>query len=90
LFTRGAREGSYCDFLFGKRFMNDSMLQPAAGALRDQFLASLDDIDNGRTVELAGFPRQCANPLPSVTCVRLGLPAGSTYGHAARHLLDGK
>jgi hypothetical protein len=28
------------------------------------------------------------NPLPGLTCQQLGLPIGSTYGLAARHILE--
>jgi len=34
-------------------------------------------------VQLTG----CSNPLPSSTCISLGLPLGSSYGKAARHVI---
>jgi hypothetical protein len=67
--------------------MNESLHQPAAGALRDAFLASLDAGDRARALELALLLGHCPNPLPSATCAELGLPARSTYAAAARQLL---
>ena len=54
---------------------------------RDGFLAALD---RGDTIALARFARNltgCSNPLPSSTCAQLGIPVGSTYGMAARHII---
>ena len=54
---------------------------------RDGFLAALE---RGDAVALARFARNltgCANPLPSSICTELGIPIGSTYGFAARHII---
>ena len=40
-------------------------------------------------MQLASNLVDCNNPLPGMTCLELGLPAGSTYGCAARLVLDG-
>jgi len=59
----------------------------AIGRVRDLFLESLDGSDSGRTVEMARHLVACRNPLPSATCVALGLPAGSSYGDGAQAVL---
>jgi hypothetical protein len=54
---------------------------------RDGFLAALE---SGDAIALGRYARHmtgCANPLPSSTCAELGLPAGSTYGMAARSIV---
>lgn len=55
--------------------------------LRDQFLAALDADDRALFTQLAIGLTGCMNPLPGMTCDQLGLPIGSTYGSAARHVL---
>lgn len=62
-------------------------LDYAIGHVRDLFLASLEDDDRGKAIAIARHLVACGNPLPSVTCVALGLPAGSTYGAGARAVL---
>jgi len=59
----------------------------ASPKLRDQFLAALDGDDRALLAQLAGFLTGCTNALPGMTCDELGLPIGSTYGSAARHVL---
>jgi hypothetical protein len=63
--------------------------QYASAPLRDQFLRALDQGDTGPVVRaLAADLTACANPLPGLTCEKLGLPHGSTYGAAARTVLQ--
>jgi hypothetical protein len=59
----------------------------ATGSLRDSFITSLDESDAVRTIAIARHLVMCGNPLPSVTCVALGLPPGSSYGAGARAVL---
>ena len=59
----------------------------ASPKLRDQFLAALDADDRALFTQLALGLTGCMNPLPGMTCDQLGLPIGSTYGSAARHVL---
>ena len=59
----------------------------APPAARDQFLDALDACDLALSARLALHLTGCMNPLPGMTCGELGLPAGSTYGSAARHVL---
>ena len=54
---------------------------------RDRFLRALDGEDRALTAQLAVQLTGCSNPLPSSTCVALGLPVGSSYGMAARKLI---
>jgi hypothetical protein len=54
---------------------------------RDRFLDALDGQDAELTARLAVQLTGCSNPLPSVTCVALGLPVGSSYGSAARQVV---
>ena len=54
---------------------------------RDGFLAALDRHDDLALLRLARDLTGCSNPLPSSTCVELGLPPGSTYGAAARSVI---
>jgi hypothetical protein len=68
----------------GKRRMIASYASPK---LRDQFLAALDADDRALFTQLAIGLTRCMNPLPGMTCDQLGLPIGSTYGSAARHVL---
>lgn len=60
----------------------------ASAAMRDAFLIALDANDRALAVRLALNLTGCANPLPGMTCNELALPMGSTYGSAARCLLD--
>ena len=57
-------------------------------AIRDRFLAALDDHDDASARGLALHLTTSRNPLPGLTCQQLGLPMGSSYGSAARHVLD--
>jgi hypothetical protein len=60
----------------------------ASGALRDLFLDALDEPDPGRAREIARHLVSCGDPLPSATCMALGLPAGSSYAAGARAVLS--
>ena len=68
--------------------MNQIDAQYAPAATRDKFLLALDGEDRQLPVLLAAGLATCANPLPSLTCRLLGLPFGSTYGSAARRVLE--
>jgi len=59
----------------------------ASPAIRDRFLGALDAGDRALSTELAANLISCTNPLPGMACHQLGLPAGSTYGNAARRVL---
>jgi hypothetical protein len=59
----------------------------APPATRDQFLEALGASDLALSARLALHLTGCVNPLPGMTCGELGLPPGSTYGSAARHVL---
>lgn len=59
----------------------------ASGSFRDLFLDALDRPEPERVLEIARHLVSCGNPLPSATCLALGLPAGSSYGAAARAVL---
>jgi hypothetical protein len=59
----------------------------ASAAMRDAFLIALDANDRALAIRLALNLTACTNPLPGMTCNELALPAGSTYGSAARCLL---
>jgi hypothetical protein len=63
----------------------DALYAPPAA--RDQFLGALDAFDLALSAQLARHLTGCMNPLPGTTCGELGLPPGSTYGCAARHVL---
>ena len=63
----------------------DALYAPPAA--RDQFLEALDASDLAGSARLALHLTGCMNPLPGMTCGELGLPPGSTYGSAARHVL---
>jgi hypothetical protein len=63
----------------------DSIYAPAD--VRDEFLNALDAADHTLSVHLARNLTCCMNPLPGMTRELLGLPAGSTYGAAARQVL---
>jgi len=60
----------------------------ASPKLRDQFLAALDADDRALLTQLAVGLTGCMNALPGMTCGQLGLPIGSTYGSAAKHVLS--
>ncbi len=59
----------------------------ASPAIRDQFLGALDADDRVLSTALARNLTGCINPLPGMTCDKLGLPMGSTYGSAALRVL---
>jgi len=59
----------------------------APSSERDRFLRALDGGDPAVAVTLAMQLTGCGNPLPSSTCISLGLPVGSSYGSAARHVI---
>ena len=63
----------------------DAIYAPAE--VRDQFLGALDAQDHALSTRLAINLTNCMNPLPGMTRDQLGLPLGSTYGAAARHVL---
>ena len=50
-------------------------------------LASLDEEDPMRSIAIARHLVNCSNPLPSSTCLALGLPPGSSYGAGAQAVL---
>jgi len=60
----------------------------APAEVRDQFLHALDAGDHALSRHLARNLTHCSNPLPGMTRESLGLPIGSTYGAAARRLLE--
>ena len=60
----------------------------AAPAIRDAFLIALDAEDLARATDVAMHLTGCTDPLPGMTCSKLDLPAGSTYGCAARRVLE--
>jgi hypothetical protein len=66
---------------------SDDDLIYARPAARDAFLNALDSDDRDALTRLARELTHCSNPLPGVTRDELGLPAGATYGAAARHIL---
>jgi hypothetical protein len=59
----------------------------ASPTIRDEFLAALDADDRKVSAQLALNLTGCMNPLPGMTCDKLGLPFGSTYGAAAVRVL---
>jgi hypothetical protein len=61
--------------------------QYALASERDRFLQALDGDDFSVTARLATHLTSCGNPLPSSTCRALGLPVGSSYATAARHVI---
>lgn len=60
----------------------------APPAARDAFLRALDGDDRVLAIRLARELVACCNALPGLTRDALGLPAGATYGAAARHILS--
>jgi hypothetical protein len=69
--------------------MNGADTEYAVTAIRDQFLIALDNHDRDLVTRLALRLASCGNPLPTSTCRDLGIPAGSSYGSAARAILAG-
>lgn len=67
--------------------MNAIENEYAPSSERDRFLRALDGDDPALSARLAMNLTGCGNPLPSSTCVALGLPIGSSYGSAARHVI---
>ena len=59
----------------------------ASPAIRDAFLASLDEQDDARALAIARHLVRCGNPLPSVACAALGIANGSSYGNGALAVL---
>ena len=57
--------------------------QRASPILRDRFLNALDQHDEPVLRETVRDLLGCVNPLPTGTCILLGLAPGSTYGDAA-------
>ena len=57
--------------------------QRASPVLRDRFLTALDEYDQPALRDTVRDLLGCANPLPSETCILLGLAPGSTFGDAA-------
>jgi hypothetical protein len=57
--------------------------QRASPILRDRFLNALDQHDQTVLRDTVRHLLGCVNPLPSGTCILLGLAPGSTYGDAA-------
>ncbi len=62
----------------------------ASPAYRDGFLSALDRRDGATLARLARDMTACGIPLPSTVCAHLGIPAGSTYGFAARRIVGGE
>jgi len=68
----------------------------APGPLREAFTAWIDDEEAGGTVEIDGHERplrwivgqlwNCTDCLPGSSCDALGIPRGSSYAVAVRHL----
>ena len=57
--------------------------QRASPVLRDRLLKALDQYDQPALRDAVRDLLGCVNPLPSGTCMLLGLAPGSTYGDAA-------
>ena len=60
----------------------------APSEIRDRFLNAIDSNEQLLYIGLARELTACNNPLPGMVCEQLNLPRGSTYGAAARHLLE--
>jgi hypothetical protein len=60
----------------------------APAAVRDAFLLALERDDQDLVVRLARTLTTCGNPFPGLACEQLALPHGSSYGTAARELLQ--
>lgn len=65
--------------------IGDTLDSPAT--LRDRFLDVLDTDDRPLLKRIALDLVNSKNPLPGMTCEKLGLPPRSTYGAAARQVL---
>jgi hypothetical protein len=57
--------------------------QRASPVLRNRFLNALDEHDQPALRDTVRALLGCVNPLPSGTCILLGLAPDSTYGDAA-------
>ena len=68
--------------------MSGSEPQYAPPAVRDAFLLALERDDHEQIVRLARALITCHNPFPGLACDQLALPHGSSYGTAARELLQ--
>ena len=68
--------------------MTDNDATYAPPTVRDDFLAAIARGDAAMLTQLATNLTGCGNPLPSTTCHELGVPVGSTYGAAARRIVD--
>jgi len=68
--------------------VSDNAATYAPPTVRDDFLAAIARGDSVMLAQLATNLTGCGNPLPSTTCVELGVPVGSTYGVAARRIVD--
>ena len=67
--------------------MIDRRNQCAAPELRDRFLQALESSNRAAAIASAQPLTTCSNPLPSGTCIELGLPLGSCYAEAATLVL---
>jgi hypothetical protein len=65
---------------------NETSFTPPA--VRDKFLASLDEASTLNAATLALNLTTSRNPLPGMTCQQLGLPLGSSYAAAAKLVLE--
>ena len=76
-------------FPLAMQAQSDSTLDTvhSPSAVRDRFLDALDANDHLLLERVAVDLVRSRNPLPGMTCEQLGLPPGSTYGAAARHVL---
>ena len=68
--------------------MNKAEPHYAPGGVRDAFLMALERNDQELSRRLAVTLTTCGNPLPGLACDQLQVPHGSTYGTAARLLLE--
>jgi hypothetical protein len=62
--------------------------QYAPPGIRDAFLGALDEPSSSEAVRLAWGLTTCRNPLPGLACAKLNLPIGSSYGEAAKRVLN--
>jgi hypothetical protein len=62
--------------------------QYAPAAVRDAFLDALERNDRPLSERMAQSLTTCGNPLPGMICDELQLPHGSSYGAAARLILQ--
>ena len=68
--------------------MNGSESEYAPAAVRDAFLLALESDDRELATRLARSLTTCHNPFPGLACDQLALPHGSSYGTAAREILQ--